>query len=487
MKQLTYSKSFLQHVREGLLVRRQEIAAFMAIVLTFMILHKIMGVAAFPWDAGYYWNLSKVEHLFNFPHTIRGYFYPALLAPARYLSDTFTVLGYSPFRITSSLVYAYFFAILLPGFYLRVFGGQVSFLRRMIIPILVAILFPGVIAYPLSDLPALAMMVGSSFCMLSSAATTSRLKHFTLLVLSGFLAYGAYNTRTIYLFPAALLALGAVFIIYYKHSVSTKIFVLLIFLSGALIAAIPQTAINLKHHEILSPLVITSPAALVKTSPTQSLFVSQLLWGITLQRYETSVDTASPGPAVFYMDSAGERFFADKNIGSEPFELSTYFKLLLQNPLDFLGIYGRHIINGLDLRDGEVYTIGQPRDRNTLALFNFLIIFSGLLIISMSIAAQRAKTGERVKAAFWALTCLLPTIAIIPSAVETRFFLALHLAFYCAIAFTSDLGSVKNLLRQHWVLIGAALGVSAILFFSVTTTTMTDPKYVYSDLYRGNW
>ncbi|WP_153015142.1 hypothetical protein [Pseudomonas syringae] len=66
MKQLTYSKSFLQHVREGLLVRRQEVAAFMAIALTFMILHKIMGVAAFPWDAGYYWNLSKVEHLFNF-------------------------------------------------------------------------------------------------------------------------------------------------------------------------------------------------------------------------------------------------------------------------------------------------------------------------------------------------------------------------------------------------------------------------------------
>ncbi|WP_153015266.1 hypothetical protein [Pseudomonas syringae] len=167
----------------------------------------------------------------------------------------------------------------------------------------------------MSDLPALALMVGSSFCMLCSAGTTSRFKRFALLTLSGFLAYGAYNTRTIYLFPAALLALGTVFIIYYKHPALNKISAILVFLSGAAVAAIPQVSINLKHHDILSPLVITST--------TQSLFVSQLLWGITLQRYETSVDTASPGPAVFYMDSAGERFFADKNIGSEPFELST--------------------------------------------------------------------------------------------------------------------------------------------------------------------
>ncbi|KPX26523.1 hypothetical protein ALQ08_01102 [Pseudomonas syringae pv. delphinii] len=487
MNQLIYSTSFLQHVRERLLVRRQEIAAFITSAFIFMILHKIMNVNVFPWDAGYYWHLGRPEHLFDFPLAIRGYFYPALLAPARYLSDTFTVLGYSPFRITSSLASSYFFTILLPAFYLRVFGGQVSFLRRLITPLLVAILFPGVIVYPLSDLPALAMMVCSSFCMLSSASTTSRLKRFTLLLLSGFLAYGAYNTRTIFLFPVALLALGTVFIIYHKHSIPNKISTILIFLSGAMVAAIPQATINLKHHDNLSPLVITSPPHSATTSPKQSLFVSQLFWGITLQRYETSVDKASPSAAVFYMDSAGERFFAENKIGNAPFEMSNYFKLLLQNPLDFLGIYGRHIVNGLDLRDGEIYTLGQPRDRNTLAIFNFLIIFSGLLIISMSIAAQRAKTGEKVKTAFWALTFLLPAIAIIPSAVETRFFLVLHLAFYCAIAFTSDLGLIKNLLRQHWLLIGAALGVSAILFFSVTTTTMTDPKYSYPALYRGNW
>ncbi|AHG43670.1 hypothetical protein N018_21045 [Pseudomonas syringae CC1557] len=479
MNQLIYSQSLLQNFQEKLFARRQEIAAFMTTTLIFMILHKIMNVAAFPWDSGHYWNLSRAAYLLNFPNTIRGYFYPALLAPVRYLSDAFIILGYIPFRITSSLVYAYFFTILLPVFYLKVFGGQISFLRRMIIPILVAILFPGVIVYTLSDLPALALMVGSSFCMLCSVGTTPRFKRFALLALSGVLAYGAYNTRTIYLFPAALLALGTVFIIYYKHPVLNKISAILVFLSGAAIAAIPQACINLKHHDILSPLVITST--------TQSLFVSQLLWGITLQRYETSVDPASPGPAVFYMDSAGERFFDDNKIGNKPFELSTYFTLLLENPLDFLGIYGRHFINGLDLRDGEVYTIGQSRDRNTLALFNFLTIFSGLLIISISVSAQRAKIGKKLKTAFWALICLLPAIAIVPSAVETRFFLALHLAIYCAIAFTSDLGSIRNSLRQHWLLIGAALGVSAILFFSVTTTTMTDPKYFYSDLYRGRW
>jgi hypothetical protein len=226
----------------------------------------------------------------------------------------------------------------------------------------------------------------------------------------------------------------------------------------------------------------------ITTSPyNRSLFASQLLWGITLQRYETSVDKSSPGAGVFYLDKAGEHLFAANKIGSEPFGLRAYLKLALQNPVDFIGIYGRHIVNGLDLRDGEVYTMGQPWKKNALASFNFLILFSGLLVIVLTIATQRANAAQTTKGVFWTFLTLLPVMAIIPGAIETRFFLALHLSIYCALAFSSDIGSIKTLLRRHWLLIGLALTVSAMLFFSISTTTMSGPQYDYSDLYRGMW
>lgn len=461
--------------------QHQRLAAFIVTTLIFIALQMFKGVTEFPWDAGGYWKLSSAEQLLDFPKEIRGYFYPALLSPARYLSDVFPALGLAPYRLFSSLVYAYFFAVLLPAFYLEIFGGKVSFLRRLIVPLFVAFLFPGVVIYTLSDLPALALMVGASACVLHSSHSKSTLRRYLLLALAGALVYGAYNTRTIYLFPAAVLTLALGTYVYYKQSTQTKILTTLIFLVGAGLASVPQILINFKNQNSLSPLVIT-------TSPyNRSLFASQLLWGITIQRYETSIDKTSPGAGVFYLDKAGERLFANNYIGTARFDVRTYLKLVARNPFEFFGIYGRHIVNGLDLRDGEVYTMGQPWKKNLRALINYLVLFSGFMIIAMSIARQRASRHQTIKSLFWTFLTLLPVIAIIPGAIETRFFLAAHLSIYCALAFSSDLQSVKSLVRRHWALLGFALLILATLFFSVSTATMSAPQYDYSDLYRGMW
>ncbi len=481
MTQMEYSLATKESSIANLLHRHQKLAAFIVTTLFFIALHKVKGVSVFPWDAGTYWKLSAADFLFDFPKDIRGYFYPALLTPARFLSDTFNVLGYFPYRIMSSVIYAYFFTVLLPEFYLHLFGGKATFQRRLITPILVSLLFPGIIIYTLSDLPALALMVSASVCVISSANKATGFKQCALLAFAGLMAYGAYNTRTIYLFPAILLTLAISLVVYNKHSKRIRLLATVIFLCGASIASIPQVIANHKNHDSFSPLVIT-------TSPyNRSLFASQLLWGITMQRYETSIDETSPGPAVFYMDKAGEQLFIDNKIGSGPFEVSTYFTLLLQNPVDFAGIYGRHIVSGLDLRDGEVYTVGHPGKRTSLALFNYLVLFSGLLVMTLAIATQRVKAEQKFKSAFWALLILLPVLAIIPGAIETRFFLALHLAIYCCLAFTTEPESIKALLRRHWLLIIMALVVSATLFFSISTTTMASPQYTYSSLYLGQW
>ncbi|WP_236195316.1 hypothetical protein [Pseudomonas glycinae] len=480
MNQMTHDFS-IQRGRKALLLRHQQIAAFIATTLIFLTLHKIMGVAVFPWDSGNYWKLSSIDNLLNFPKTIRGYFFPALLFPARYASDTFDALGYFPYRIITSVVYGYFFAILIPKFYLQLFGGQVSFGRRLITPLLVAVLFPGVIVYPLSDLPALALMVCASICVLSSTCTSGAFKRYALLVLSGILAYGAYNSRSIYLFPAGLLAIGLPFIIFVKSGVRIRVFATIAFLIGAAVASIPQVAINYKNENSLSPLLITTSLY------NRSLFANQLLWGITLQRYETSIDKNSPGPEVFYLDRAGEKLFTKNNIGASAFELETYLRLVISNPLDFLGIYGRHIINGLDLRDGEVYTKTSLKNRDAFALLSFLVLFAGLLVIVINRTTNRPETDQQHSPLFWSLVLLLPVVAVIPGAVESRFFLAAHLSAYCALAYSSDFDAIKSLLRRHWLVVSMALIMSATLFFSISTATQADIQHTYPPLYRGQW
>lgn len=465
----------------GWIEESQSLAAFGVTTALFLLLHWIWGVTEFPWDAGGYWKLSAVGLLFDFPKEIRGYFYPALLSPARLLSDIAPSLAYVPYRIISSLTYAYVFTRLLPAFYVSVFGGSVNFWRRLIVPVLVFALFPGVIIYTLSDLPALALMLGAVVCSMRSEDSSTTARRYFFLCLGGFLAYGAYNTRTIFLFPLGLATVSLAAVIYRNHPVRVRIFVTVAFLIGVMLASTPQILINKKNYGELWPGVITT------SSYNRSLFASQLLWGITLQRYETSIDKSSPGAGVFYLDKAGERLFTVNKIGNTPFEVPDYLMLVLRNPIEFVGIFGRHIVNGLDLRDGEVYTLGQPGKKNILAALNFLVVFSGLAIIGMAATVHRSAGQQGIVRFFWMFLMMLPVLAVIPGAIETRFFLAFHLAIYCAIAFSSDITAIRNALSRHLVLITLAFGVSALAFFSVSTTTMSNPQYAYSDLYRGMW
>jgi len=292
------------------------------------------------------------------------------------------------------------------------------------------------------------------------------------------MAYGAYNTRTIYLFSVALIVIGIATMLYRNHPVRTRLLAISAFSIGVAIACAPQVLINKKNYGSLSPAVIS-------TVENRSLFANQLLWGITLQRYETSVDKNSPGPAVFYLDKAGELLFKENNIGKHPFGVKEYLVLALRNPIAFIGIYGRHLVNGLDLRDGDVYTIGQTPKRSRRAVFNFMIVFLGITIMVTSSRPGTNRIGaERF---FWFFVAILPVLMVLPGAIETRFFLPIHLAIYCAIALGSDASTILSVLRKHGLLTGLIFLLSIAIFFSVSTTTMSSQQYTYPDLYRGIW
>jgi hypothetical protein len=452
------------------LERHQRPAAFLAAFLVFMVLHHVEDVRWFRWDAGDYWSLAGLHKLLDFPDEIRGYFYPMLLAPGRYVFDLRPDWGYVPYRIESSAAYAYMLAVALPAFYRRVFGGDLSFSRRLIVPVLVSCIFPGLIVYPLSDLPAVCLLLGAILCGIYSVASDGRpLARYGYLLLSGMLAYGAYNTRTIFLFPMLALAAAVPLVLYRGHEWRPRSLAILTFLLGALIAATPQSLINVRHHGTWTPAVITVTGG-------RSLFAQQLLWGVVVQRYETTLDPSAQLPAVVYPDQAGERLLGALHIDGD-FTVADYLRLLAGHPVDFMGIYGRHVVNGLDVRDGDVYSKRRSSVRDGTGFCNFLVVFLGLSIILMA-AFTRPIAGEKaVIAWFWVFVMLLPVLAIIPGAIETRFFLSLHLALYSAIAFSMDIHGMAASFRHHWLLVVMAFGIAACIFFAVSLTTLSTYEY----------
>jgi hypothetical protein len=467
----------------ALIERHQAVLACVIASLILLALHRSFGVTALPYDSAHYWDLASLNTLAN-SASWRGYVFPALLTPLRKLTELRSnpVLTY---RIGISVVYGVLLTTLLPVAYQLAFGGKVTLLRRLVPVLLSATLFPGLLLYPLSDLPAALLAFAALMCALKGLQRTSSARRFFwMLVASGALMGAAYNTRVIYLFagvPLGLLALltfrGPGLRAPYPRWLGLAAFAV-----GVLAVSLPQLAINIRTHGVMS-------AAVQSQVNQKSLFASQLVWGMTVQRYETTVAEGAPAPQVYYLDPAGIQLFDVVSRAGDLFSFGYYLKVVATHPLQFVALYTRHFINGLDVRDGPVYTRKASSARNRTALLNFLILAlaAWVAVCIRQRDAHRHDDAFKPAAPSWpaALAVLLiPVVAIVPGAIETRFFLPLHLMAYCTIAMHFDGPQLLRNFRRHWVVIPLALALAAGAFFDVSLDTMANVNRVWPDIYR---
>jgi hypothetical protein len=82
------------------------------------------------------------------------------------------------------------------------------------------------------------------------------------------------------------------------------------------------------------------------------------------------------------------------------------------------------------------------------------------------------------------IALLLPVAAIVPGAVETRFFLPLHLLAYGVIAFRFDPLVQQESIRRHGLTQVATIVAAAAVFFAVSLETMANVKYHWPDQYK---
>jgi len=454
----------------------QKIIAFIAVTFIFYLAQKSINARVFLGDAKDYWYLSSYIWDFSFPKNLRGYFFPLLLSPAKYLSESMPQFGYLPLRILQAVAYSYSLCILFPDLFVKIFGGTSSLPRRLVVPCLVAIFFPGLISYPLSDLPAFTLTISSIYLLLSADKKTSHTWMYSIVFVAGILAYGACNTRPIYIFTLAALVLAIPLVIFKSHALSTKILATLIFVVGAAICSTPQTMINIKHFDKPSPFVISNIGE-------TSLFATQLKWGITIQRYETLLDVEKEKVSgIYYFDPAGEEFFKKYKMTETTATVPWYIGMVFAEPLEFSRIYLKHFINGIDTRDHEVYTTSPSNEKNIRSAISISLFFLGLFflvraILEPSLDPSKART-QAISRFFWAMVLVIPVAAIIPGAIETRFFLPLQVLCYGALAFklapptTKSFLSIKNfcLILAYVILVSYSIMATNASILSTTST-----------------
>lgn len=439
---------------------RPNLYSFCIVFFILFMTHQALGIIEFPYDSSTYWNLSTPAFIANFPDIVRGYVYAYLLFPIHALSDAVNDTSHIIFRISTSAVYAYLLTGPVANFFLQCFGGRLTVIRRILFALLAIAVFPGLFVYPLSDMPAaVALIIAISF-----ADSAKRKYWLAFLFFSGAAASAAYNIRTIYLFAFIALLLIIPFVFLRNKSWSARGLGLAAFILGAFVVALPQMAINKRIHDVATPLVFA-------TVKGKSLMATQLYWGITIQRYETYDGGDAPAPSLYYRDPAGIALRSlDESLFTDDPTIGGYISLVAKHPIQFFGIYGRHFINGIDVRDGLVYVKKPSINKSVVAFLCYSLFFFGALIF-----CTRQKP-RWIEVAYLA-PLLIPVLAILPGAVETRFFMPLYLVLFGAIATQFKWADFSSLLKKHWLPILAAYALLAASFLAITTAAMACVSY----------
>lgn len=427
--------------------------AAVAAVLLVLGLHQLANVTVFPYDSEHYWLLSQFKPFKEVPPGWRGYLYPTLLAPASWLSEA---MGDSkvPYRIISSLVYGIALSGFVTTFFFGVFKGRATSLRRLVVPALVVVIFPGLILYPLSDLPALLFMIAA--VSLSSGARPASLLRYAAV---GALCYAAYNIRSIYLFPSIVLG---VYLTFRATGIRARLVAVALFMAGAGLLAVPQMFVNKQIYGVYSPWVAVSSGS--------SLMANQLRYGVAIDKYETSVNTEDPSPQVVYLSPNGRAILeANPDFNNGP-TIAGYLRISLQSPFEFISTYLRHLVSGLDVRDGMVYTPERSTDRNIWSAVHFCFLWLATITLVLLVPWRHVSLLPLV-------VLIIPAVLIVPGAIETRFLLPAHMLLYGCVASRFGLQDFVAQLRRRPIVAAAVAGFYVASFAVATWITMPEVTY----------
>ncbi len=427
----------------------------------------------FYYDSGGYWDLGQTFtatgefDLRSYGGVHRGYAFPLFNAGQIGVFDWISVSHFTGFMYVSAFGYAALFTLVWPWIIRALFNYRMNSVQVLGWFGLTMYFWRGHFLYPLSDFPALFLILTAVTCIKKFVTSGAA---WWLLGAGSTMAFAA-NVRPSYqLILLPLLILLGVMVVLTRdtrrgRSTVAGLALLFVGLAGAFA---PQSYINDYKFDTRSPFVQTKEAY----ADGNSLFLQQLVWGMYMQRYETNVGESPVVPIgrVVFFDDDGLEILREQNImipkGPVPtplnpdFRLRDYVELVQDRPKFFTRMYLRHLFNGLDIAFHDVYIKEFAWNRGGLTLLNYMLWISAF---SISMLAVRRGFLQRNAVSFTlvALVCV-PSLLSVAGAVETRFFLPLFLSVYTIV-----LIGMPDLLRrlhvERWYVKGLVAFTAIVL------------------------
>lgn len=438
-------------------------------VLTVVYLYFSGKGKSFVYDGMWYFTIGdKVFengiNIYNFPETFRGYLFPVIMSGLKKIVASIGInQNWAWFVLASSMLSA-IFVYLLPA----LFGRRKRYIdNREIIGCFVAIalflfFWGDFLFYPLSDLTACFFLLFAVDLLNLLYKSQSKI---LVRIAAGFFAgvciYAAYNTRVTYVYGALI-----AFIIYMVIEITErKIKRLLIsavtIIVGCLILAVPQMMINNKYIGQPSPKVYTEQL----DNYSNDLQMQQVRWGLQIPRYETYAGSTElyPSPSVVFDDPVGSEIIDREGINGKPFTIRTLLQLLLKYPLDFLGLYSRHLISLLTPIYKQVYIDNLFVDKSFNIVFG---VFLWLLLAVAFVIIKPIKKSNIIKCLNVIAVCF-PAFLQAVGAPELRFFLLMYLVLYHSVGTEIKYRLLFARLKKKWLQTLAVCAVVFILWLSV--------------------
>ncbi|MBO0356700.1 hypothetical protein J0X19_01965 [Hymenobacter sp. BT186] len=416
-----------------------------------------------PYDAGHYWELAvgfQRQHqsfsLLNFHDPTRGYLAALLQFPALVVRFLTHCSMPTAAKVAGTGWATLLFAFLIPELWRSVSGRQVSGGRWLLLVLLAFSFWRDFFSFTTTDMPALALLLLALWAV-------SRAGIGWWLV-AGLSLAASLNSRPMYLaavLPALLLAGW-----YSKqHREITWVRWLAVGL-GVGVALAPQLAINRLHFNSNSPLVL----ARVSSQQTTPLYLKQLTWGTRVLRYDTNLHQR-----LIYADSAGLAVLHQEGV-REYTSYGQFLRIALHHPFNYGWRYVRHLFNGLDVWQPAPYPLQEYSPaRFWVQLLNYTALGVGLSVLLLARPARWLSWPR----AWVLLALLLPCLIAIPTAMETRFLLPLHLLLLAGAAFRFSPRQTLMRWRLPWqrlaIVTVAGLWLSGCFWLSNTTARTLQP------------
>lgn len=394
---------------------------FFGCIVVLFFIHFINSITVYPYDAGAYWNLGYEFGLNSFRFTnysygLRGYLLPFF----HYILIKLADIGIGTERTNlwtfHSVGYTILFFSLFPRLMEKMWNIKINNRVRVLFVLVCLYFFKGLILYPLSDLPACFFFFLALYFLtfLLGEQNDSIKRECFYGGMVGVSLAAAYYIRPVYLIGI----IGFIIIVAY-FIVSRKKYVFLCSFLGMILVSYLQIRINQTHFDTNSPFIQTETAYEGK-----SLYLQQLNWGMMVQKYETNLDLqVYENPSMSFEDKIGKTLLDQNGMFTGYGE---YLTFVVGHIVDVGCIYLKHLFNGLDITYNQTYIEDLNQNRFFIQFFNYTFLFLGIEGIGFAFKKQCwdiAKVGV--------VGCyFLPILLVIPTAVETRFFIGLHLLLY---------------------------------------------------------